>query len=265
MKNVVLAAAIFLLPSVVFGANFAKQSLFLSKSSVVDGETVRIYSVVQNDTAGSFVGKLVVRDESKVLGSPVVNLDAGAVQTVSILWTPSAGKHTIKAQLVGSSGEVAGEESETFSINPKPSLSTEKESQVTASVESSEAIQNSIGKYSPQTENIVHPAFVLIDGGRQAAAGVLDKAVDWSKSQIGTKNISEAIKSSTDGDNASDPAGATSGVLGTLWFVLATLALYAASILRWLVGSAGVFYPVFAILLLYVLWRIIKRIRRPAY
>lgn len=262
-----IAAVLLLFPMVAFGAGFAKQSIFLSKSPVVEGDSVRVYAVVQNEAASSFSGKLVVKDGTDTLGSPTVTLAAGAAQTVSVTWTPDAGSHTIYAQLVSSTGTVVGEESEDFTIEskPKPVSSTTKETQSASAVESSSNIQNKLGGYSPAAENATKPVFVLIDGGRQAAADALDKAVLWSKNQIGSKTFNDALKSTVSGDNASDPAGAAGGVMNTLWFILATVALYVCSVLRWLVQSAAIFYPVFAVFILYVLWRIIRRFRRPSY
>ena len=52
---------------------------------------------------------------------------------------------------------------------------------------------------------------------------------------------------------------------GSFWYVLQTLYFYLLTVLRFIVGSAGVFYPVVAILFLYFLWRMFRRFRRPAY
>ena len=62
-----------------------------------------------------------------------------------------------------------------------------------------------------------------------------------------------------------DVKQAGSNPTGAFWYIVQTLYLYLLTILRWLVGSAGVFYPVFALVLLFILWKIVNRFRRPAY
>ena len=104
------------------------------------------------------------------------------------------------------------------------------------------------------------PVFTLVDGGRRSVSDALDTQIENTKGRLGT---SVASPGEILGSDAVKNAG--SNPLGTVWFILQTLYLYLLTILNFIIGSAGVFYPLAAILILYFLWRLVRRARRPAY
>lgn len=245
-------------PLAVFAeTGFARESLFLSKSSVIEGETVLLYTSVKNDTASAFSGKVIFSDAAAI-GSVQVVLDAGEARVVSVSWKPSAGSHTVSAQLEDAKGGVVEKESATFTIaqKPKPVATNETSNQSAAAVDSSAGVQQQIANLSPTVAQTVAPAFAVVDSVRASAASALDKGIDWSKQQIAGGQVLGA---------QTQKSPAQSGWQGTLWTILGTLALYILSVLRYVVGSAVLFYPVLLILILFLLWRLIKRFRRPAW
>lgn len=140
---------------------------------------------------------------------------------------------------------------------PKPVVAT---SSAAAAVESSQGIQNSIKQVSPQTESYVAPVFSFLDGARSAAADVLDTQLSSTKTRLGPNpgNVGEVLGSETAKNAAKNP-------LAVLLLILNTLYFYLLTIVRFIIGSAGVFYPVVAIAFLFFLWRMFRRFRRPAY
>lgn len=252
--------ALLLAPATVFSAGFAKQSLFLSKPSVTEGETVLIHAVVNNDSAASFKGEMTFNQGSAAIGKVPVSLDAGEAQAVSVSWKPAAGSHSITAELKADN-EVVERQSATFSVaeKPKPAAQTTSSSQA-AAVESSDGIQQGIAGFSPQAADATAPVFKLIDGGRAAAAEVLEGQIANTK-----KNLGPAAGEPGGVLGAEAVKNASSNPMGTFWFILQTLYLYLLTVLNFIIGGAGVFYPVFALLILYMLWRLIRRFRRPAY
>lgn len=279
MKQVYLLGAMVLLavlplcvvavyPEVAQGAGFAKESLFLSKTPVVEGDTVLIHAVVANESATTFTGEVVfsvqdgsASDGKDKIGAVAVMIAPGGANAVSVSWKPSAGSHTIVAELADPDGAVVEKQSASFTINAKPEPASAHD-QAAAAVESSQNIQNSIGQYSPAAASTVKPVFEIIDSLRAKAADSLDAGIDWAKEKTGGKKptgrAGEVLGSST-ADTTS------SGIIGTLWNILALIALYTFTILRFIVGSAGIFYPVFAIIFFYFLWRTFKHFRRPSY
>ncbi|HWB33726.1 MAG TPA: Ig-like domain-containing protein [Candidatus Paceibacterota bacterium] len=257
MKRIgLLIVLLTLLPATASAAGFAKESLFLSKTPVTEGDTVLIHTVVSNDTGVSFAGEVVFTDGSTKIGGVSVTIAAGGANAVSVSWKPSAGTHTVIAELTGADNAVVEKESAVFVINPKPQPASTGTTQ-DASVESSQAIQNDIAQYSPTAANITQPVFSTIDAARSKAADLLDQGTAWASEQSGGKSPGQVLGEST--------TTVSTNPVGTVWKLLASVIYYILTFLRYVVGHAGIFYPVFVIIFFYILWKTYKRFRRPSY
>lgn len=259
MKRFFGLAVLLLLPGLIFAAGFAKQSLFLSKSPVTEGDSIRIYAVLSNSAATTFTGSVVVSDGSSEIGSVAVSIAAGGAQTASVPWQPTAGSHTVTAQLTGSDGTVVEKESESFTVDakPLPIPAVQNAPTSTISVESSLAIQNQINSLSPAAAQVSQPLFSIIDGIRAGAANIIDSQLADAKAKLAPTSKSGVVA------GASTSAG--TDISGTAWTVFYTFYLYLLTVLRFLIGSAAVFYPLLAILFFYFLYRSYRWARRPAY
>lgn len=251
-----IAFALLLVPSLAFGASFANRSLFLSKTPVVEGESVFIHAIVSNDANTRFSGKLIIRDAESEIGSVAVALEAQSADVVSISWKPSAGRYSLTAELAETDGTVVETESATFSIDAKPSETAEEASET--SVGSSENIQESIANFSPEVASAAKPVFSTLDSFRETAAGAIDNGKSWAK------NISEG-KSSVLGASSSVPSEEAGGLVSAVSRLIASLIFYIFSFLSYLIKNPALFYPVFAIAFLYGLYRLYKRMRRPSF
>lgn len=254
--------ALFFVPTLAFGAGFAKQSLFLSKPSVTEGDTVLIHAVVDNNTQTKFSGTLFLTEGGASIGSVPVSLGAEESAVASVSWKPMAGSHSVTAELKTTT-ETVEKQSATFVVaeKPKPVTATSTSApQSAAAVESSAAIQQQIHNLSPQAGSAVAPIFVLIDGGRSAAADVLDNQIARTKTTLGAG-------AGTPGQvlGAEDVKNAGKNPMGAFWYILQTLYLYLLTIVRFVIGNVGIFYPLLAIIILFVLWRTFRRFRRSAY
>lgn len=245
---------LFLAPITTLAAGFAKESLFLSTANPVDGETVLIHAIVSNESSSTFAGKLSFAEGKNVLGTVPVALPVGEAQVFSVSWKPAAGSHTIVATLKEQSGAIAGEVTQTFSVAVKPAQSTAI--QTSGGVDSSQAIQGQISNLSPTAGNLLSPGFAIVDSARTKAVEVIDSGVDWAKTEVDTKPLGGILGSQT---------LKTNSFPDTARLVAATLLLYALSILRWVVASAAIFYPVLVVIFFYGLWRLYQRMRRPAW
>ena len=146
----------------------------------------------------------------------------------------------------------------TLYVSPKPKpVATSSQA---AAVESSKKIQDGIAGFSPAAAGATAPFFTMVDGGRAALSDVIDGQIATTKKNIGT-----GVASPGDVLGAEQVKNAGTNPMGTLWFILQTLYLYLLTILNFIIGSAAVFYPLAAFLVLYLLWKMFKRFRRPAY
>jgi len=250
-----IVAAVY--PEEARGAQFAPSALFLSKEAVVEGDTVLIHAVVQNDGAAKFPGNLVIQSGEEQVGSVPVTLAANEVRAVSVSWTPGPGSHKVTAQLMDQAGTVIKSETKTFAVaakpKPKPAAATSsKSSNSAAGVESSADIQAKIDDLSPAAGGALAPVFRLVDGSRSAIADVLDSQIANTKPKV---TETPGVVAGTSTIAAPDQGSWFSSMFSTVY-------LYILTALRFVVGSAGVFYPLLAVVFLYTLWRMFKKFRR---
>lgn len=221
----------------------------------MEGETVLIHAVVQNDSAAKFPGVVVLRDGDAQIGSVPVTLAANEVRAVSVSWTPGPGSHKVVAQLLDEGGTAVQSESGTFAVaaKPKPKIAaTTSPSNAAAAVESSQGIQEKIDDLSPAAGGVLAPVFKLVDGSRSAVADVLDAQIARVKPKLAPI---PGVVAGTSTIQAPDQGSWFSSIFNTVYF-------YILTVLRYLIGSAAIFYPVLAIAFLYALWRMFKRFRR---
>jgi hypothetical protein len=265
MRKIVLSLVLLVcIPGTALGAGFAKQSLFLSKSPVVEGDTVLIHAVLQNDSTAAFSGEVVFTSQKgseakQKVGSAVATIAPQGAQAVSVSWKPLAGEYAVTASLTGKDGKVVEEETGRFTINEKPKPASEGSAfgQGPGEVQSSDEIQKMINSFSPAVGGFLEPAFSSVDVYRQKVSDWLDQGISWSKARVAAKAPGNVLGEST--------AGSPSGIAGTASYVGGTAGLYFFSVLKWIIANAGIFYPVVALSFFYILWRIFARIRRPSY
>ena len=246
------------MPFAVRAAGFAKQSLFLSQSTVVEGQTVFIYAVVTDDSDTPFVGILRFSDETGGIGSTTVTLQPGKASTVSVPWKPTAGQHTVTAAFVSHDGTVTESEDAIFFVDKTPAppvadqltqqplltaVTDQSKTIGTTTVGSSEPIVQTIKRVAPGVAVNTVPLFDTVDSLRTRSVQALDHGTEWSKSAI-TK-----------------AATAPSSILNTLWLIVSTLALYVCASLAYVVANIALFYPAIVVIFFLVLWKIYKTIR----
>jgi len=254
MRQVFIIGLLFLAPITALAAGFTKEPLFLSTSNPVDGETVLIHAIVSNESSVAFAGKLSFTEGAGSVGSIPVSLAVGEAQVFSVSWKPASGDHVIVATLKDTDGSTVGEVTQTFSVSARPTqISTQ---QTKGGIDSSQLVQEQISNISPAVGNLLSPGFAIVDSVRGNAVDAIDAGVNWAKAEVGTKPPGGILGLQTD---------KTSTVADTARFVAATFFLYVLSILRWLFASAAIFYPALVVLFFYGLWRMYKRMRRPAW
>ncbi len=253
MKYIAGLTLFCLMPLVVLAATFPSKSIFLSEDPVLSGDTVLIHVVISNNSNSSFSGTLSILDGKTQVGTLAVSLAAEEAQVESLSWKPGGGSHILVADLYDSKQFLVQETQQTFNVSlPTPSVST-------LSVESSQGLDSSIAQVSPKTAQVVAPALATIDIARQDVVQNLSQGIAWAQGQI---NLASSTQGKVLGVETTNPQ--TTGVGHTLWMVLATAVLYVLSVLRSIVSSVGLFYPVIAIIFLYILWRIFRGARRPS-
>ena len=237
------------------GAGFETQSIFLSRASVTEGEAVLVYASVSNVSSSPFQGSLLFKDASKSIGSLPVSLSPGEARLVSLSWEPKAGTHTIMAGLDDVSGKSVATESQTFTVAPKPVAVAQSATNLAAAVESSAGLVQGISQISPQTGNVIGPILSSLDGLRSTAADILDSQIEQTQPKL----PGGMLPGMPGGSNK--PSDAPGWALVVFW----TIYFYLLTIVRVIIGSVVIFYPVLAILFIYLLYRLYRRTANPLY
>ncbi|MDB5224408.1 MAG: hypothetical protein JWO43_30 [Candidatus Adlerbacteria bacterium] len=263
-----------IVPSVVFAAGFARQPMFLSRSDVVEGQTVSIYTVVVNTANGPFTGKLKVREDATSIGSATITLGAGEAQTAAVTWKPSAGTHTVSADLYDANNSLVESNQAQFTIASKivaaapGSNAASQDSNASTSapvVEPSTTILATLTSMSPMVGGVAAPVLAAVDSARTAASNSLNSGTTWAKNQIADSAKKGSIGQVLGSETTKTPTTITSGAMGTAWTILSTLVLYILTVLQYVVTHVAYFYPIVALLFFYFLYRMYKAVRRPNY
>ena len=81
------------------GTGFIQKNIWYSKYPLADGETVRIYTLINNPANGTLAGTATFYDKEEVLGSKQFSISKGGYGTVFIEWKVAAGDHAISAKI----------------------------------------------------------------------------------------------------------------------------------------------------------------------
>ena len=104
---------------------------------------------------------------------------------------------------------------------------------------------------------------VVIDGARNSIANTLDGQIATAKQKVATTPKPGIVAGASTANTMTD-AQLQNPATGA-WYWVYTIYLWILLAVRWLVGKAGVFYPVLAIAFLYLIYRMYRRFRRPAW
>jgi hypothetical protein len=246
-----LCTAIFAVPFCAAAAGFPSGTLFLSQESVTEGQTVLVHVLVFNDAKDKFAGTLSFTDTfsgtTTDIGTVPVSLGAGESTVASVSWKPKAGTHTISTNLLDSDKLLVQTQQQDFPV------ASNKAPPPPGAIEPSTSIQEGIGSISPSVEHYTQPVFSALDSARSSAAKTIDKQLSTTKAKLDT------------GGKVLGAQTQQQGLMGTIWNILNTIYFYILTLLRFIIGSAAVFYPVVAVLFLWMLWRGYRLARRPRY
>lgn len=105
-----ILVAIFIFSSILLGGlevsaqsqsniGFVKENIWYSKDPFVEGDKIKIYTLVFNPDARQFSGTINFFDDTMLLGKKDFKLAPQSSQVISIDWTATAGAHRIFAKI----------------------------------------------------------------------------------------------------------------------------------------------------------------------
>jgi hypothetical protein len=243
---VLVAFAFLLVPFGTRAASFSQSYIFLSESSITQGDTVLVHAVIGNPATTSFSGSLLFQDNGASIGTLPISLDAGGENVFSISWTPAVGAHTITATLKDGAGTTIEKETDKVTVAAPPT--SNGASLQTVPVDSSAPIQEYIADISPIAASTTEPLFSTVDSMRQGAANAIEGQIISTE----PKAIPSAFGTVSQGTSSQT---SPSSILWTAYLYLLTL-------LKLFFSNALLFYPLFVVIFLFFLWWLYKRMSR---
>lgn len=232
-------------------AGFAPTSIFASKTSITAGDSISLFSVLYNSSAGELTCDVVFTIDGKSIGTKHISLAAGETQTPSVSWTAVTGSHTASAHLenvVSASGKdatISNEKADTITLTVAPPPPPPPPSATTQAVNT---VSDVIASSTPVVVNAAEKVFAFSESVRNGAVEALKKRLAASGGANGQVLAASTFKAPQGGTTSPDENNAS--VLDTLWRGLLGGLLFICN-LTWL------FYG----LLLFVIFALYKLLR----
>ena len=248
-----LTGLLFLMPSITLAAaieaGFPPQTIWASKTSAMQGETIVLSTVVYNSDAATLKGTLVFIAKDARIGAREFEVPGGESQIQSVEWKPLAGEYEVAAAIEGTSAELSKKETPSIVVKvapPPPPSAVEKTVSQVVHVASSSL---------PFVQAVTTNVFNAIEPYRQAG-------VDRLKAYVAAGNVGKTPGGVIAGTSTTNTSGFKNGTTASKGGLVSSLVRGAAGIALMIMGSLYLFYPFLAIIILGGLYMLARRVRR---
>jgi hypothetical protein len=253
--------------------------IWYSKSPILEGDTVKIYTAVWNNTTSSLSAKIEFYDKNVILGSKDIVVPASQLKEVSVSWKVTSGDHSISAKMISGSTTVSGKSESVFTVNNETTTDQKFVPVVikTANGEtatSGDIVKSQIDKAATSLDNIV-PESITTPVSKNV--GIVDNfRVDTLKNILDSKNETQSkIDELNKTTNVSNKTATTSnktnqkisttdtkvGIQDATEKPIAYIKLFFLGILSFIFGSKLVFYFLIVLILFFIIRGIYRKIR----
>lgn len=258
---------------------FISGSIWYSKDTLVEGDTVKVYTALWNNSTSPLSAKVEFYDKNVILGTRDIVVPSLKLEETYISWKVTAGDHSISAKIISPSITSGGKKQVVMIDNSTSSVSKTYVPVVINTIEgkpatSSDILKNQIDKATSSLDGILPES---ISEPVTENVGVVDSfRVDTlkkiSETKAETKNEIDAIKKAeekasipvTNSKNTNEKTVATKGSVGVEEATekpIAYLKLIFLSILSFVFGSKIIFYLIIAFILYLILRTVYRKIR----
>src|SRR3989338_7312398 len=160
-------------------AGFAP-SIWMSRTNVVAGESVNIFTVLYNSSDNPISGDVIFTVDSASIGTKDFTLASGETQIVSWPWTAKVGSHTVSARIEKAVGvsesanvlnQTAGNITVSIDAPPPPSPAAQVLNTVTS------AIEAGVASSAPAVMSALASLYDTAESFRVGAKSALEKQV----------------------------------------------------------------------------------------
>jgi hypothetical protein len=230
-------------------AGFAPTSVFASKTSITEGDTISLFTVLYNQSVDDISGDVVFTVDGQSAGTKHFSLQSGETQTPSVTWSAVRGSHQASAHIeniVGSDGSISllNDKADTITITvaaPAPPSAT------AAAVQNvTQALQSAAQSAAPAAQS----AFNSLENIRQSAVTALADQLAAASPASSTARKGSVLGAETYRPDTASGTTTSGGTLNSIWRAVLQGLLFVCSI-------RALFYLVllFVVFLLYKLMR----------
>lgn len=247
-------------------SGFIPGQIWYSKSDLVEGDTVNIYTAVWNSGGNSLYVKVEFYDKNVILGVREATLSPSELKSISVPWKVTLGDHVISAKIISSSETISGSKEKvvlgnSVTENDRRTVKvTMKNSDGSTSSPAENAIKTQIDRTSKEIESVVP------DSVSSSVSSTIDQVDNFrNESYIkvsGLKaNAAEEVNLLKDKDDSSLNSKKGSDIEGTIEEPLAYIKLFLFSVATFVLGNKPVFYAILILLIFVILRAIYNKLR----
>jgi hypothetical protein len=238
---------------------FPSNSLWLSKTHLIDGDSVEIFAPIYNSGSEKIEGNVVISVDSAAIGSVHFELGAGESKIASLAWNAKEGAHTISASIadaaLSASKEglsLSREKTESVSVTvaaappPPPTLQALKTA--------GNVLGSAVAAITPLVSSVAGSVINTTETLRTDAKSALEKSI--AADAPSPANSSGEVLGAETQKNLASVAAATAHSNFSPVKILKQIALM-------IVSYAWIFYPLLLIIILFCFYILSKRIARP--
>lgn len=253
----VLAAPITALAAI--SAGFPASALWLSESSIAAGDSVTISTALYNSSTTTVRGTVDFLVDDNTVASKNFSLEPGKSTIESGAWMATGGSHTVAAQISDASSDLSGTtelaDTETSHLELDVAAPPAGPQQQLSLNSLPAPVQSFLASSSPSVAAAANRAIQLSEAVRQDAANYLQKQLDAASSSAPK---GEVLGIST----YRAPASTNTTNAGQSWWQQAYYIFL--SILLAITKSVALFYPIVALIILFILYLAARTLRRPS-
>jgi len=207
---------------IMANSGFIPGEIWYSKETLMEGDTVNIYTAVWNGEKNPISTKIEFYDKNVILGSRDITVPSLTLKDVYIPWKITSGDHVISAKIISSTTTISGKTQKIVldrnaTSSDKQTVSVIVKNADGQSVSSSDVIKNKISETSSEISEIIPEkvsssvsggidsldnfrteSFVKVSEAKDTAKDKLIKIEEQEKKSITTssdkKDIQEAVK-----------------------------------------------------------------------
>ena len=169
-------------------AGFTPGAVWLSKATLVAGDTVKAYAALHNSAEATLSGSVIFMIDDATIGSVPFSLTSGAAVILSTPWEAVAGTHTLYAKIESATDPDTSEAiALSYATSSAVAIVVAEAPAPSAFAEAVEQVVSAAGSALPAAGRVAGAAIEILEPIRKGGVAILEKALEERKSPKATE------------------------------------------------------------------------------